>query len=418
MKDKRHYLFLWATAVILLGLLIIQINWIIKSARMEEKLFGQKVEMALIQTRHDIADSKLLCDSMKYCIKTFQCPHFMKKKKLREVDSLIQKNMKMYHLHLDYDFEIEDANHPNTKPRTHNCYMQSLEGILKEDGILLRINFPGRDQFILKQISGMFIFSVLLIIALMLIFATIIKAYKKQRKLAVRTKEFINNMTHEFKTPLANIGFANNLLSKSKEISDSAKLAKYTEIIETEKAKLKANVEEILNISHFENGGNHCLDFEKYDVNLIVKEAVSSIEFRVQELNGKITTDLAEQEMLAIINKQHTINALTNIFDNSIKYTTEIPTISVSTKSLADSIVITIKDNGIGISEKDQKHIFDMYYRVSTGDIHNVKGFGIGLTYVKKVVDEHNGTIHLDSKVGKGTTITFHLPKRCIHNEQ
>lgn len=411
-KNKHYYILLWAISTILLVLLLIQVNWIFRAAKMEEKLFSKKVEMALIETRHDIADSKLLCDSMKYCVRTFQCSNYLKKKKLAEVDSLIQKNLNTYHLHLDYEFEIEDVK-LGSRPRTHNCYMQSLEGILKEDGISLRINFPGRNQFILRQIGGMFVLSVVIIIALLIIFWTIIRSYIKQKKLAERTRDFINNMTHEFKTPLANIGFANNLLGKSKEVEESEKLVNYTQIIESEKNKLRGNVEEILNIAHFERNGKHCSNFEKNDLNDIVSEAIKAVFFHIEERKGDIDQELSLQLPTINSNKKHLVNAIINILDNSIKYSIDPPKIMIKTYEDKNNVVVSIKDKGIGIKDTDLKHIFEKYYRVSTGDVHNVKGFGIGLTYVKKVVVEHHGDINIESKIDEGTKVTVYIPKKC-----
>ena len=221
--------------------------------------------------------------------------------------------------------------------------------------------------------------------------------------------DFINNMTHEIKTPIATIGLACEMLQDPSIAADPTNNSTYIGIISDENRRMRLLIETILQNAKMSNG-NFTLNRTSTDINAIVSSVVNSFLLKVNSLNGTIESDLCHPAPVIMADELHLTNMVYNLIDNAIKYSPDKVEIRVTTRLTDGGLSLSVSDKGLGISREDQKHIFEKFYRVSTGDIHNVKGFGIGLNYVMQVVNAHGGKIHVDSTLGQGSTFTVTLP--------
>jgi len=234
----------------------------------------------------------------------------------------------------------------------------------------------------------------------------------EQKRLSDLQRDFINNMTHEFKTPISSIKIASDFLANDPHIINDQRLSKYTQVIKDQNTRLNNQVEKVLNIARLEKDTIE-LKKEIFEVNFTLSETVSneSLKFKT----GKILFTPLSEDIYILADKLHFINVVANLIDNAIKYSKDEPEVKLTITNLNTSILLNIMDKGIGIDAENQKKLFDKFFRVSTGDIHNVKGFGLGLYYVKNICDAHNWQIALSSKVNEGTTFIITIPKQINH---
>ncbi|MBO4600051.1 MAG: HAMP domain-containing histidine kinase, partial [Bacteroidales bacterium] len=221
--------------------------------------------------------------------------------------------------------------------------------------------------------------------------------------------DFINNMTHEIKTPIATISLACEMLEDESVTSDAATRLNFINIISDENRRMRILIETILQSAKM-SGKNFSLTPKEINLNSIVQSCVKNFKLTIQNRHGVIETHLGDIHGALFADELHISNMIHNLIDNAIKYSNHDPHVTITTSTIDNHAVISITDNGIGIAKEDQKHIFEKFYRVSTGDVHNVKGFGIGLNYVSQVVALHNGKISLTSEPGEGSTFTISLP--------
>jgi two-component system phosphate regulon sensor histidine kinase PhoR len=410
---KLQKVLLASTFLFLILLLYIQINRLLNTAEAEKRHFTQSVKLSLDLAASQISEDRQMCSNVEICLKDTSS-YFVKRLKRLEwskVDSIIQGNLDNYDIDLAYDFEIvyADSKYSTNNYQNQEVYSESLDIALQQGSIELRVRFPEKNKFIIERISTMFISSILLILLLMASFIVTYRMYNQELKLAVQTRNFINNMAHEFKTPLASIGFANSRIRNSEEIALSDKLVKYTEIIENEKTKLQGHLSEMLEHACLEHKGA-MLKFDRVNVHDILDDVVNQNCTMIEEKKGAIHLDCQATKAVVLGSEKHLYNSFSNIIENACKYSNGNLQIDIKCYNKGELLVTEISDNGIGIDSKDQKLVFDKYYRVPTGDVHNIKGYGIGLSYVKEVVELHNGTVKLSSKKGKGSTFTIILP--------
>ena len=218
-------------------------------------------------------------------------------------------------------------------------------------------------------------------------------------------------MSHEFKTPIATINLALDAISNPKVSKTPQKILKYVKTIREENIRMLSQVENVLRISQLERT-NESIQKTKIDIHNIIKEAVGHIQLILNDKSGKLITDFKAKKHVISGNKNHLVNIIVNLLDNSIKYSNREPCVRILTFNHDKNFVLKIKDNGIGMSPTIQRKVFDKFYRAESGDIHNVKGHGLGLAYVKKIVDLHRGKINLNSKYDIGTTFTIYLPNK------
>ena len=215
-------------------------------------------------------------------------------------------------------------------------------------------------------------------------------------------------MTHEFKTPIATINLALSAIKNPKTIVNKEKVKKYLQMIYDENNRMHDQVENVLMISHLERNQLN-IEKNKQDIHEIIDLAISHVSLIVENKNGNIITEKDADNSTVIGNETHLINVMVNILDNAIKYNDNSPEIFIKTLNIGSRVLIEIKDNGIGMSKAVQSKIFEKFYRKQTGDLHDVKGHGLGLAYVKKIIAFHNGNITVDSAVGKGSKFTIQL---------
>lgn len=408
MKQGRQNILALLTFIALITILAIQVKWLFDAARMEEEHFNTTVSIALNEAKHDIGKLANTCPDMK----DFLCGYPGKEKvhaaKVAQIDSIISNKLALYNIDLDYTFEVTESDNdvPNKKMFGQHCYLQCLNGQLEKDGIKIKVEFPCRNQFILAQLHGTFLLTFFSIIFVMISFLITSRMFRKERHLLEQTSDFINNMVHEFQTPLSNIGFAASLIKKKNKLMDK-KTEEYLSVIINENQKMEKNVVEILKISNNNHNDNHS---EQVNISKILSDLIVDFGPRIESHKGSIQLETQNNQLVINGIAAHFKLIFSNLIDNAIKYADNEPLIIISVNTSGKKIEIRIKDKGPGIEKRHLTMIFEKYYRIPTGDVHNVKGFGLGLTYVKKMIESYNGSIEVQSTRGLGTQFTIYLP--------
>jgi len=271
------------------------------------------------------------------------------------------------------------------------------------------VQFPNHESQIINQM-GIWSFSSGVLVLVIIFFAYALFVILKQKRLSEIQKDFINNMTHEFKTPISTIALSTEVLKDPSILAQPERLLNYTTIIEKENNRLKQHVERVLQMARLDKE-DIGLKKEVTDIHQIVYEAVKQIKhsnFAKSDL--EITCDMQATCAEVSADRLHVVSVLNNLLDNAVKYCREQTKIFIRTFNDERGLIIEVTDNGIGISKENQKRVFQKFYRVPTGNVHDVKGFGLGLSYVKTIVEAHHGTIRLESELGKGSTFRIWLP--------
>ena len=271
------------------------------------------------------------------------------------------------------------------------------------------VSFPQKKKLLLSEILSITLLSVVFTLLIILAYANALHQLIQQRQISEIKTDFINNMTHEFKTPIATINLALDAIKNPKVIDDKEKVFRYLQMIRDENKRMHAQVENVLRISKLEKKE---LDISKESQNVqdIIEDAIEHVNLIVEDRNGTVTTNFKATRNTVLLNDVHLTNVFVNILDNAIKYSPNEPKIDVCTENVKDFFVIKIKDQGSGMSKTAQKRIFEKFYREHTGNIHNVKGHGLGLSYVKRIIEDHNGEIFVESEKEKGSTFIIKLP--------
>lgn len=335
------------------------------------------------------------------------------------IDSLIGAELAHRGLRTDYEFGIFSSMQNRLLIEKTGDFTQALldEGYvyplapnnLFSGSDYLVLYFPKQMRFMLNQLTGMLAVSILIVLILIGAFYYAIHTIIQQKKLSLMKTDFINNMTHEFKTPISTVALACEALG-DKDIQKSESLYKnYISIISEENRRLGVMAEKILQTAILEKGELK-LRPELFDVHEIIRDVVKTMSIQVEIRDGQILTELNASPGKIMADKVHITNIITNLLDNANKYTPSKPRIVVATNNAENGIIISVSDNGPGISKQNQKKIFEKLYRVPTGNIHNVKGYGLGLSYVKFIVDKHKGSITVESEPGQGTRFRIFLP--------
>ena len=333
-----------------------------------------------------------------------------------QLQQLLEFELKSYDIKTPFEFGIY-SNGLATKVKSEkfkfdkrNTY--DIPVFTDNDGAAkyqLLVSFPQKKLFLMSDLVAIAILAFLFTGIITVAFYVSLNQLNKQRQISEIKTDFINNMTHEFKTPIATINLALDAIKNPKIIDDKEKVLRYLQMIKDENKRMHAQVENVLRISKLEKKE---LDINKEinNINDIIEEAIEHVSLIIEDREGKIEVDLKADKTSVLLNDVHFTNVLVNILENAIKYSPEKPKILVTSENIKNFIVIKIKDHGQGISKIAQKKIFDKFYREHTGDIHNVKGHGLGLSYVKRIVEDHNGEVMVESEKGKGSTFIIKIP--------
>jgi two-component system phosphate regulon sensor histidine kinase PhoR len=275
----------------------------------------------------------------------------------------------------------------------------------------LRVWFPNQRGYLVRSMWTNLALSGVLLIVIMFLFSFSIGTIYRQKKLSDIKNDFINNMTHELKTPIATISLACEAMNDPDMQKSQRAMQTYIGMINEENKRLGVLVENVLRTAIFEQGEMQ-LRINKVNLHEVIEQVIRNIEIQVKKKKGQIIKHLDASNPIIEGDHLHITNVIYNLIDNGIKYSETEPTIEIYTRDELSGIAIDFKDNGIGISRENQRKIFDKLYRVPTGNVHNVKGFGLGLSYVKGVIEKHNGTVEVESEVKKGSTFTIHIPRK------
>ncbi len=273
----------------------------------------------------------------------------------------------------------------------------------------LKIYFPSKRSWLWAKVVPSLLSSLLFTGLILLCFSYTIFVIFRQKKVSEMKTDFINNMTHEFKTPIATISLATDSITNNSVISSEDKIRRFAKIIKQENKRMLNQVEKVLQMARIDKE-NFNLKLTSVNINDVVTQAAENSRLKVVQRNGVLTSDLGAHNPLIEADLTHISNIINNLLDNAEKYSSDEPEIHISTKNLSKGVEIKVKDNGIGMPKDSLKHIFDKFYRVHTGNRHDVKGFGLGLSYVKALVNAHKGSIGVASELGKGSTFTLILP--------
>ena len=267
------------------------------------------------------------------------------------------------------------------------------------------VRFPSRESFLLSNMNMTLAFAAIAICSVSFFLYSIL-VIVKQKRLSELQRDFINNMTHEFKTPISSIKIAADVLAKDPMVQDNSRLSNYSNIIIDQNQRLNDQVEKVLNVARLEKD-NLELKKEEFDLTVELRNIIENEKIKLKD--GQLTYDLVDDLEFINADKLHFTNVISNILDNAVKYSKKKPEVHISMTKKGNKVCITITDKGIGIPKEQIKEVFDKFYRVSTGDIHDVKGFGLGLFYVKNISKAHGWISKIESELGKGTTFSLDI---------
>jgi len=342
----------------------------------------------------------------------------------KEVISLIEASLEKHGIKNDFHYSITDEN-----GLLFLSNFENIDNSILERSTSYSVEFLNDDLFnekkvftlyilklrwsIAKSFTPVLILSMLLILIILGTFIYSIRVIQNQKKNTRIKTDFINNMTHELKTPIATIGLACEALTDKNIKLDKPSQNRFLTTIKSENVRLGKLVENVLESSVSVKASPE-LKLEVFNIEEVIKKAIKSIQLSYNTRNGKIKTDFLAQNKIIEADKLHITNVIHNLLDNSLKYSSKSPLVTISTRDVIGGLIIRIKDNGIGIAKDNHKRIFEKLFRVPTGDLHNVKGFCLGLSYVKSIIDLHKGKIMVESKLGSGSTFTVNLKSSKI----
>ncbi len=333
-----------------------------------------------------------------------------------EIDYLLRKELEERDIKVDFEYAIY-SNALATKVRSDDFSLDypttyAIPLFVNDEGVSeyqLYVNFTGKKQYVLSSIKGMAILSIIFTLIIVVAYSSALSQLMQQRQISQIKTDFINNMTHELKTPIATINLALDAIKNPKIGEDPEKVQRYMSMIREENKRMHAQVENVLRISQLEKNELN-IKKERQELHDIIEDAITHVSLLVENREGYVKMHLGALKTTVLANDSHLTNVIVNILDNAIKYSENEPKIDVYTENVKNSIVLKVRDQGIGMSKVAQKKIFEKFFREHTGDLHNVKGHGLGLTYVKRIIDDHHGQIWVESERGKGSTFIIKLP--------
>jgi two-component system, OmpR family, phosphate regulon sensor histidine kinase PhoR len=337
-----------------------------------------------------------------------------------ELETLLAEEFKRSEIFYDFEYSVKSYNRGEEKVILSSDHYKSNRG--KEYQTLLftndlgaqkpnylKVYFPKSRRHFLTSTGFMVVPTIVLVLLIIGIFTYTIGVILRQKKLSEVKNDFINNMTHELKTPISTISLASQMLRDNSVNNSAATIDRISNVIYDESNRLSMQVEKVLQMAVFSEGRLK-MKFKDFDLHEVITSVVQNFELRVQNEKGHISYVSKAVNCTIYGDQVHVTNVLFNLLDNAVKYRKGTPEIEVTTENRKNFLVVSVKDNGIGISKEHHKEIFERFYRVPTGNVHDVKGFGLGLHYVSKIIEAHNGIIKVDSAPNKGTKFILYFP--------
>jgi two-component system phosphate regulon sensor histidine kinase PhoR len=429
MKRSTIQFIIVLATVSLAGVILMQTFWFYKAFRFQQTQLDQRIHIALVHVAEQILIlnnnpstlvNPVIQNSSNYY--TVMVNDMINVKKL---ERLLQEQFEFRQIYTDFEYGIYESNTkklifansvkmqpPKTNPQVDSLVktlpIPTFLPALTKENYYFTVHFPTLQSYMLGEMD-IWIFSTFVLFIVIIFFAYTLFAILRQKRLSEVQRDFINNMTHEFKTPIATIAISSEVLMKPTIAEKPEKLLNYATIINEETKRLKKQVERVLQMATLEKEDLK-LNLEILNLHELIEKVVISLEAPLRKVSGTIHLKLDETPIALRADKLHLTNILHNLVDNAIKYSKENPEITISTVQKRHGVEISVADKGIGIAPEMKRKIFDKFYRVPTGDVHDVKGFGLGLSYVKLMIEAHKGTIKAQSVLKEGTTFVIYLP--------
>lgn len=421
MKRRTIRLIIALATFSLVGIMVTQVYWVRRAFDMKEKQFHQMVHVVLRDVAQQIA--RINQHTIKpVSIKQLSSDYFVVNVNdvidTNVLELLLKEAFTKRSLFMEYEYGIYDC---STDKMVYGNYISSKTTtpivrtkLPKYDDYVyyFGVRFPNKTTYLASQMD-IWIFSSFILLIVTVFFGYTLFAILRQKRLSEVQRDFINNMTHELKTPISTIAVTADLLTNPQILEKKDSLVNYAHIIKNENSRLQNQIEKVLQSAHMERE-KLTLQLEVIRLDELLEEIVPNFSLKVKNLGGKLVTQLNAAELTVLADKDHLTNVVYNLLDNAMKYAPIHPEITLSTKEQLrkkrTEVILAIQDNGIGIRKEYQKKVFEKFFRVPTGNIHNVKGFGLGLDYVRKIVKVHRWDISLKSEEGKGSIFQIVIP--------
>lgn len=417
MKNVNIRLVVILGTVSIFSIILFQAYWVYNTINITDRQFNQRAKIALYAVAEELADfnnTELPYDPVSQVTSNYFVVNMASKIDAKILEHYLRTVLNKHNIQLDceyaiYDCETDRMAYGNYLPRSeskapHNRRRSNFE---KQESLVyyFGVIFPAKNNYILQNMNIWIVSSVIIIVALAF-FSYALFIILRQKKLSEIQKDFIDNMTHEFKTPISSLAIASHVLTEPDIIEDPKRLRRYANIISEQQSRLQNHVDKVLQVASMERRKDQ---IHKEPVNLheCIKEVVRS--FENSQGHNPFILELCATPPVISADRLHLTNIIYNLLDNAIKYSSPEPKIRIITQNTDSITRLTIKDNGPGIEAKYLKRIFDKFFRVPTGNIHTVKGFGIGLYYVRRTIEEHGWKIKAGSEPGNGTEITISI---------
>jgi two-component system phosphate regulon sensor histidine kinase PhoR len=404
------------SSLALIGLVVTQTFWVSQALEVTRKHFEHRAQSALNSTIEEIKRATDTCkcvdqmesspDAILYLVKPYV------------LDSLLTKYVGFYKLDRNYEFAIIKSSNDSivysTKGFYNNCskekiFKHCLSCIYNKQHFHVELMFPQLQKYLVLKVWGWLILSIVFLLIIILCFGFIVFAVFRTKKLSDMKTDFINNMTHEFKTPISTVSLASEILVNTNKDTNIEKIHRYAKIIYDENLRMRSQVDQVLRMAQLDQG-DFDINKEDTDVHELLSSTINGLCLEHLGQPAKINFHLNAKKFNIMADPIHLGNIAKNLVENACKYSKENTIINIYTSSNSEGITLSFVDNGIGIDTEYHKYIFDKFYRIPTGNIHDVKGFGIGLYYVKKMVEAHSGKIIVKSELGKGCCFEIFIP--------
>jgi signal transduction histidine kinase len=417
MKLKVNHvpILLIASTLAMIGLVIFQYKWIDHSRKLSEEIFNQRASMALCSTLEEFGEgalcSQTACSMVCGTNSSYDSAVAVQPDLLHNevFHSDLRRTLDFYNIDLNYQISQSPAEPvAATQGNAPQCVVNIPPHIDQQESFVT-LAFPGKEKFMLGKLKYMIGASLLILLFTAIVLLLANWWLHRQKRLLRTNAEIYNNMAHEFRTPLTNINLAANLLSKNVTQPGDAK---FLDIIQKENARLIQQVERVLHLARLDNG-DYALKPELLNLRALLAAVCEEMQMQIEEKNAVVSIQGLPEGYEIQGDKQHLTNAFRNLIDNALKYSDSKPEIRISAREEKDGILISVQDNGIGIPASQSRYVFEKFQRLQDGQQQDQKGFGLGLAYVKRIVELHKGFIQLDCGLTKGSRFNVFLPKFC-----